>query len=497
MRRPNRATLAPAGLFGGMLLSLLAQACGSPAHGAQEPGAAVRPPAARRGGAPDPRADLALLTQGANALAANQPQEAEELLGAYLEQDPGCGMALFLRGVALLDLGRVAEARDALRASVEADPDDASGHAVLARIEFEAGDLEAAAASLERAVECAPGEAQHWTSLGLVHLELDHWGEAYDALLEAVRLDPRAAGAHRALGRLYVQVAEFELAERAYRTALDIEPDDVALRVALAHVLRDLARPAEAVEHYREALEREPTNPWLEANVASSLMELDRPREARGHFEAALERLDGQGLDEALISLNYGGCLERLGDLDGAESAYDSAVAAAPELGRAHEALGLLQLNLGEERRAARSLGEAFRLGDIHPDSLLDLTLLLERQGDWARAQECARTLLDDPSAEPSHLFRRARLRLRSRDPSVQDASAAAALLRPLVEGDLGRQPAPWELLAEACTQLGDLEEAIGAVDGALSVVAPNSPVRARFERQREHLVSQLEDAQP
>jgi len=445
------------------------------------------------------RGDLTLLAQGANALAEDRPIEAEQLLAAYLVDDPACGMALFLHGVALLDLGRIEEARSALQAAVEADPDDASGHAVLARIEFERGDLEAAARSLERAVACAPEEGAHWTSLGLVYFQQDRWNEAYDALLTAVELDPEDAAAHRALGRLYVGVAEFELAERAYRTALALQPGDVGLHVALAHVLRDLARPAEALDVYRAALLLEPENPALLANVASSLLELHRTHEARDAFERALALLPRSGVEVALVSLNYGGLLESIGDLDGAEAAYLDAAEAAPDLGRAHEARGMLALHLGDERQAVASLREAQRLSDLEPEHLLEYTLLLERRGEWQAAAEGAELLLQHGRGEAEHgdddpeqVYRCARLFLHSRQEGVHDVQRAVQLLRSLVAGDLEHHPGAWELLAEALAETGALEEAIGAMDGALAVARPDGPVRTRFEEQRARLVDQL-----
>jgi len=443
----------------------------------------------------DPIKQLELLTAGATALSNGDPGSAEVLLGQYLELDPGNGMALFLRGVSLLDLGRPLEARDCLEASTVADPDDASGYAVLARIEFEMGNLDEAAAALEEATRCAPGEAQHWTSLGLIYFEQDRWNQAYEALLQAVELDPDEAAAHRALGRLYVAVGEYEMAERAFRTALALDPQDTALHVALGHVLRDLDRTEDGLEIYRAAAELEPDNPWLQANIASTLMELQRPREARPHFEAALSTLEGSGPDHAFISLNYGGMLEKLGDHDGAEAAYESAVEAAPDLAQAHEALGMLRLDLGDRERAYVDLARAFNLGHVEPDTLLELALLFEQDEDWGAAFACAQRLLDLEGLGPQMDYRRARLLMRSRHPEVHDVSAAVQLLRPLVEGKLRNHPPSWELLSEALAELGDLEQAIGALDGALEASRPESPVHEHFTRKRARLVGRLEES--
>lgn len=436
---------------------------------------------------------LELLTEGAQALSAGDAVLAEDLLSAFLEFEPDNGMALFLYGVSLLDLGRRDEARDALIASTMAEPDDASGYAVLARIEFEMGDVEAAIAALQRATTCAPEESQHWTSLGLLYFDQDRWNEAYDALLHAVELDPADVAAHRALGRLYLSVGEYSLAERAFRTALALEPGDVGLRVALGHVLRDLDQAEEALMLYREASELEPDNPWLHANLASTLMELRRPHAARPHFESALSGLEGGGIDSAMVFLNYGSMLEGLGDLDGAELAYESSVEASPELAPAHEALGLLELNLGNRAAAQRHLMAADEYGTLHPDTLIELALLLEADDDWNAALTCSRRVLNGPDTDSGADLRRARLLLRSRHPDVHDAAAAVDLLLPLVSGAFANHPGSWELLSDAFASQGEVEEAIDALDGALRVARSGSPVVTRFEQRRARLLSQLE----
>ncbi len=451
------------------------------------------PAAEARAAARDAMAQLELLTEGASALSAGDPETAADLLGAYLAFDPGNGMALFLRGVALLDLGRRVEARDALVASTVAEPDDPSGYAVLARIEFELGDRDAAIAALESATRVAPDEAQHWTSLGLLYYDADRWGDAYEAFLTAVDKDPADAGAHRALGRLYVTVGEPDLAERAFRTSLSLDPEDNGLRVALGHVLRDLGRPEDAVEVYREAARREPDNPWLHANTASSLVELGRPHEARPCFEEALALLEGGGMDGALVHLNYGTMLEGLGDLDGAEFAYERAVELGPSLAAAHESLGMLRLHLGDVDAAREHLVLAEQLGPVHADTLLELVLLLEGDEAWDAATACARRLLAETTGDPRDSLRRARLLLESRNPEVHDAAAAVELLLPLVQGAFQDHPASWELLSEAYQSQGELEEALGALDGALAASRPESAVHERFAQQRARLVSRLE----
>jgi tetratricopeptide (TPR) repeat protein len=485
IRRPSASALS---LIAVLLACAVFGCSGVPraarAHGAGRTSAAV----------PSPLAALDLLTDGATALTNDRPELAETLLARYLDVQPDSSMALFLRGVALLDMGRLEEARSCLRKAAALDPDDASGHAVLARVEFELGDLDGALISLQHAVERKPEAAQHWTSLGLLYFELDRWNDAYDALLTAIGLDDEDATAHRALGRLYSTVGEFEMAERAYRTAIHLLPDDVSLWVALGHVLRDLGRSGAARDAYLSALERAPANPWLHANLAAVYVSLHKPFAARPHYEDALTLLAGAGLDEAYLYINYGALLERMGEIEDAVAAYSEALVIAPDLGPAYEALGNLQLQLDRRAAARVSLGRAHELGEMDPDSLVDLALLHEEQGDWEAALRCSRELLEHESLEPNMNLRRARLRVRSKHPEVRDVPLAVELLRSLVEGNLGEQTGSWELLSEALAEMGLLEQAIGAMDAALRVSRPRSALRSRFERERARLVSRLEE---
>ena len=89
--------------------------------------------------------------------------------------------------------------------------------------------------------------------------------------------------------------------------------------------------------------------------------------------------------------------------------------------------------------------------------------------------------------------YLRARLLLRSQHPAVRDPAAAVELLLPLVTGAYQDHPASWELLCDAFTTIGEVEEAIEALDGALRSPHVAQTMRARFEARRERLLSRLQ----
>ena len=437
---------------------------------------------------------LSLLTSGADALAAGDPESALLFFGSYLATDPDNGTAFFLQGIALLDLGRLEEARGCLLESVRLEPEDAGGHSVLARVHYDLGEPALAIAALERATELEPEAARHQTSLGLLYFDTGRWAEAYEAFVSAVELDVEAAEAHRGLARLYAYVGELDLAERAYRTTIELLPDDAELLVALAHVVRDQRRSMAALDLYLEADRLQPENPWIHANLGSTYLELDRPAEARPWFERALPRFKRATVDVAMVQLNYAMTLRDLGDLDGAELFFESSLEMAPTLGRAHEALGLLQLDRGRGAAASDHLAAALQLDALAPEGIVHLVRLQEDAGDWDAAHATAAVLLAAPSDGGEIDYRRAQLQTRSQNPRVRDPSGAIDTLEGLVAGPLAEHVASWVLLAEALVAEGRLEQAVAALDRAVAEAQPRDPLAETAERRREWIAERLDE---
>ncbi len=435
---------------------------------------------------------LQLLTAGAQALAQGHAEEALLLLEKAPSGTAADGDRHFLCGVAMLQLDRLDDSVAELRASAAIQPDDVSTHCVLGRVLRSVGDLPGAAAELELAIALEPGDAHLHTLLGHLLLEQEDFGGAFDALRAAVELDAGEVDAHRGLALIFAASGDPEHAALAWRQALALAPDEAELHAGLASTLRAQGLYADALPSCVRAAELQPENSVYVANIASTLTVLGRFDEAREAFERSLILGLPAGEPSALVHANFADLLERLGDLDGAAGEYLAALAEEPRLSSAREALGLLQLDLGDTVAAREQLQRALNTGGLTAEGLMHLARLQEQCGDAEGARLCARILADDDGGSDEVAFRRAQLMVFSDDPEIRDAATAVTILRQLLDGTRDANGAVWNLLGEALAREGAFAGAVEAVSRAVELAGPDHPAAGRYRTLREQYLANL-----
>jgi tetratricopeptide (TPR) repeat protein len=435
---------------------------------------------------------LGMLSRGAEALATGDAVTALTFLDQAVEAGGDDATALFLRGVAHLELGDAGAAEHDLERAIELKPDDVAAYCALARARRVDDDLDGAVEAVTKAVELSPDDARLLTLQGHMLIEAGQIDEAHEALQKASSLDPENVETQRTLGILYTEAGDSVAAEQAWRAALVLVPDDVMLHAGLASCLRDQGRDEQALDSYHEAIRLEPENPVHWANLASTDFRLDRLVDARDAYQAALALESLPPRSHSFVALNYGVVLERLGDEQGAMDAYQEAIDNDAERAEAHEALGLLLLDRGEDQGAYAHLGAAFDLELVSPEAVLHLGLLADRLGVPERARQCAALLDAWEESDVAVAYRRAQLLVRCQDPEVHDGPTAIGILEQLVDGPLASSAAAWNMLAEALVGEGRFDDALKATDRALELVEPGDPAWNRSRDLRQHCLLSL-----
>jgi Flp pilus assembly protein TadD len=154
------------------------------------------------------------------------------------------------------------------------------------------------------------------------------------------------------------------------------------------HFYRSLARhrrglDEEALADARKAVASRPEDPAYRVQVGNLLLALDRPGEAVRTLAAAVD------LDPAqpIAHNNLGIALERVGDIEGARTAYRAALRQAPVFAPARENLALLELSQGRvdaAREAMRGAADPARSNARH---LAVAGLLALAEGDCERGE--------------------------------------------------------------------------------------------------------------
>jgi tetratricopeptide (TPR) repeat protein len=210
------------------------------------------------------------------------------------------------RGWIFLQAGDVKNADRELSAALRAAPDFFPAESALGYVEIARRDGRAALTRFDRVLERHPSDPAALVGRGEANLSLNREADALASFEAAVAADPsltevqrridvlkfRDAGQGLAEARTAARAGRFDDAIRAYSAAIASSPDSPFLYRELAAVERQKGDAPSALDHLRKAIDLDPSD-------AGSWTQIGELLEARG-------------------------------DVDGAASAYSSALAAEP-----------------------------------------------------------------------------------------------------------------------------------------------------------------------
>jgi tetratricopeptide (TPR) repeat protein len=311
-------------------------------------------------------------------------------------------------------------------------------------------------------------EAQAHARLGRLYLErLEDAKRARDELERAVRLIEDDPEMLRLYARALDATAEPARAQKALARAAALAPDvadAVEALLAAADMAERSGAPADALDHVREALARIPSHPVALARVAALLLKLDRLDEAVSAYERAVAAAPDDAARAPLYADLARLCRDVLKDPHGARTYVERSL----EFGITPGALRLAaELAEADDRKEdlAEILGELAQTGD--KDAPLRRARVLIELGHFAEAADEASALSPRPEAlrllgqayealGQSELLRESLERLCSVSP---DASPRIRLAR--LRADDGDLDVARRLLSEALGDTGGLDDGL------------------------------------
>ena len=223
---------------------------------------------------------------------------------------------------------------------VAANPSARGTHLNLSAALYKAGRYEESLAASRVAVERETHDsAGAYLNLGLSLLRLDRPEEAEAAFRSALEAEPRHRDAHQNLGEALRNQRRYEEAAAAYREAIEADPEYALAHAGLGESLHRLSRHEEALASLDRSLDLAPEAPaagTLHLIAGQAARQLERFAESERHFRHAMQLMPGQAaphLELAITSL-------RQGRNDQAEDELERALALAPDLAAAKDALG-------------------------------------------------------------------------------------------------------------------------------------------------------------
>jgi len=249
----------------------------------------------------------------------------------------------------------------------------------------------------------------HWPCLDYSKTAMA--GNCRKALMHGRFLGPGAVTAfdHLSLnvsGDLYFDEGDYRQAVREYKAGVRMNPDDVNLMNSLGVALTGLNRHRRAVDYFNRVLNRDPGNFMALVNMGFALRMLGRDEEALASFEKACRSEEYAGPAESnelalqlgRLYCNAGQYAEALQVLEPLESGNP----AKQEL-YLYRLLGEAYMEIGQEKKAMRSLQRALHIDpqDAHSLSMLGLLYSQAGEGDDIALGFCRKAVvLDERNSE-------------------------------------------------------------------------------------------------
>ena len=355
------------------------------------------------------------IASGLAALQRRDLKRAEASFQEVLTHAPSNAHALHFMGAVRQLEARHEEAEQFFRRATEAAPSDAGAHNSLGSLLASLGRNEEALLSFDRALGADPALKQARSNRALVLQRLGQHEAALEALMT---ITPVNASVLNSRGLSLKECGRVAEAEEAFSEAVAMQPDHFRAHHNLGNLLCADGRAGEAIKHYREAIRLAP-------KVAD-------------------------------LRFAYATALYDVGDIEGADREFRTAIALKPDYIEAHEALNRLYWQHGQRHLHGKSYQVARNACPMSAPLYSAQARTLEVAGRPTEALAVVDEALRLLAPTPELLHRRARLRLAGEDEAGGFEDYAAAI-------DLAGDSAAAICLdrAKALTRLGRYEEAL------------------------------------
>ena len=254
--------------------------------------------------------------------------------------------------------GKYGPASRVCRQILQRQPRNADAHNILGVTLNALGEKREAVAELRRAIRIHPDIASYHSNLGEILRQHGDADEAAIELQESLRLEPNNPQARNNLGIVHYDRKEYDEAVAQYRLAIELQPDMAEAYNNLGNALRMASDREGAMEAYQNALIHREIYPEAYNNLGTLL------HAERQHDEA--------------------------------EHALRRAIQQMPTYMEAHNNLANVYSAQKRDGEALRILGDALRIEDRHPTTLLIVSRIQTTLGNFDLAERAARIVIED-----------------------------------------------------------------------------------------------------
>jgi tetratricopeptide (TPR) repeat protein len=297
---------------------------------------------------------------------------------------PANGVAELMKAAAQAMASRdLAQVRRSLEKAIEVDPSYAEAYNLLGFTLGKAGDLTAAIDKLKQAVALDPEIPDAHYNLGVAlwfHQEREAAAKELD---QSLRLNPAAGAVYSFRGMVYRESGDLDGARRAIYRAIALSPENAVPYIDLGVVFLRQGQLASAIGQFEAGL-----------NLPSSPIPVSDLQSAAGELRRAIPRAEGPA--EAYHVLG------RMLGVAGAPAlqvvtAFQDAIRLRPDYAQAHNSLGLVLVQTGDDEKAIEAFREAIRLRPDFADAHQNLGAVLTASDPAEAVRELERAAVLDP----------------------------------------------------------------------------------------------------
>jgi len=319
---------------------------------------------------------------GAVAFEEGELGAAAEHYRVAMQQDPTSTTYPVHLAEALIDQGKLEEAVDLLESNLKARPTSMATNVLLGQACFQLRQYEKARQHLEIGVQMGPGYTNAYYSLARACAALGDQEKSKEYLKTFKELQAQEEQRHRkalkttgetdeirnvvastytSAGRVYIAHGDYRSGEEHLLRAAELSPNGVECRITLAWLYEQQGRADKTLRSLAELSERAPDNVRAQLSVASAYTRFKQFDEAENAYQRAIELNPHQAGGHAALAHLYlqagrklpqakilaqkavelepvadrylllSLCCQRNGDLAGASSAVDQAIALDPD----------------------------------------------------------------------------------------------------------------------------------------------------------------------
>ena len=270
----------------------------------------------------------------------------------------------------------------------------------------------------------------------------------------ALEADPGIVEGYTMLGNLHSKAKRFEEAARGYRRALDLDPEHQGAAFSLALTYKQMGRLADAQTGFERARTLDPKSGKADWQIADILMQRGEAANAAAVLATALQ---DKPVDRPPFLLKLAEAEIEQHRYDEAARHVREALAARPDVARAHYDLGLIAEARGDAARAAAEYAAECRRPDPTYRASFNLAKLLSKAG---RRQDAVVQFRNAVTANPQFAAGYLYLAKALLDAGDLDASEEAARKGLAANPERDVAPLGHYVLADVYTRKGREQEA-------------------------------------